>query len=147
MTKNVLTGVDDSSTALEAARAAAELAQAFRGRLFVISAYGPTEKTVLSDGIDRVVVDSRAEAERSAGTVVKVLQREYPDLDIVAGSAEGIPSEALVREADRLEADVIVIGNKRVQGPTRILGSIVRSVAAVTSKDVYVVNTHSGTRA
>ena len=47
----------------------------------------------------------------------------------------------LVSEADRLEARLIVVGNRRVQGPARILGSIARTVAANASCDVYVANT------
>jgi nucleotide-binding universal stress UspA family protein len=142
MLKNVLTGVDDSETALMAAKTAADLAQSFGGRLYVISAYGPSDKRTLSDGIGRVVIDSRQDADRIVTAKAEILRQEFPGVEIIAGAAEGSPPDALVGEADRLGVDLIVVGNKRVQGPSRILGSIARSVASAASCDVYVANTH-----
>lgn len=48
-----------------------------------------------------------------------------------------------MKAAEELDAEIIVIGNKRVQGIARILGSIARDVAAHAPCDVYVAHTHS----
>jgi len=47
-----------------------------------------------------------------------------------------------VREAESLGADLIVVGNKRVQGLGRILGSIAEDVAHHSTCDVYIAHTH-----
>ena len=54
----------------------------------------------------------------------------------------GEAAAALLREADEIGADMIVVGNKRVQGFTRFLGSIARTIASEAHCDLYIVNTH-----
>ena len=53
----------------------------------------------------------------------------------------GKPATVLVEEAERLGAMLIVVGNRRVQGVGRILGSVASSVAAHAPCDVYIVKT------
>jgi nucleotide-binding universal stress UspA family protein len=48
----------------------------------------------------------------------------------------------LCEEAARLEASVIVVGNKRVQGAARVLGSIAGDVAKRAPCNVFIVHTH-----
>lgn len=48
----------------------------------------------------------------------------------------------LCEEAARLEASVIVVGNKRVQGAARVLGSIAGDVAKRAPCNVLIVHTH-----
>ena len=65
---------------------------------------------------------------------------------VLVGYVGGVVAElceALVSESERLDATMIVVGNKRVQGIAgRVLGSIARDVAAHASCDVYVAHTH-----
>lgn len=142
MSKKVIVGVDDSATALEAAYQAASLAVSLTSDLYIISAYGASEKKKFSDGVNKIVIDLAATAEDTASTVAEKLRETYPDLSIEASAAEGRPADALVETADRLSADLIVVGNKRVQGLSRFLGSIAASVAAEAPCDLYIVNTH-----
>jgi nucleotide-binding universal stress UspA family protein len=142
MAGKIITGVDDSETALQAARRAAVLAEALRCELHVLSAYGASESKTMSDGLEKVVYSHLAEAERTASEVSATLRGEFPQLTIEPHAAEGKPAEALVGAAEALGAELIVVGNKRVQGPSRILGSIARSVASTAPCDLYVVNTH-----
>lgn len=153
MTKTILTGVDDSETAFKAAEKAATLANAFGSELHVISAFSVStvntlrslQKTHEREHIHtayREVTDQHAEqAEGVATAVADKLRSRFPELTIISKSQEGDPGEVLVREGEKLGADVIVVGNKRVQGPARILGSIARTVATETSCDLYVVHT------
>ena len=68
----------------------------------------------------------------------------HPGLAVTTAALEGKPGEALVRAADKLGAELIVVGNKRVQGVAgRVLGSIARDVASHASCDVYVAHTHA----
>ncbi|MEO7370636.1 MAG: universal stress protein, partial [Ilumatobacteraceae bacterium] len=52
------------------------------------------------------------------------------------------PASGLVDEATRLEASTIVVGNKRVQGAARVLGSIAGDVAKRAPCNVMIVHTH-----
>ena len=52
------------------------------------------------------------------------------------------PAEALCSEADRVHASMIVIGNKRVQGVARVLGSVAGTVAKEAPCDVCIVHTY-----
>ena len=136
MSKIIVTGVDDSGTAAAAARKAAELAAATGSRLHVVSAFGSLEA-------EEILVSNEQEAEQTAHKVLAELHEAFPDLEITHSAAEGRPADALVKVADDLDAQLIVVGNKRVQGIARVLGSIARDVAAHAPCDVYVAHTHN----
>ena len=53
----------------------------------------------------------------------------------------GKPTEVLIGEAERLGASLIVVGNRRMQGLGRVLGSVANSVAHNAPCDVYIVKT------
>ena len=154
MTKVILTGVDGSETAQEAAEKAAGLAAALRAELHVMSAFSvdlsETLRTVrsnedpsaIAEAVKNLTVRYADEAERTAAAVAEKLRAEFPGLKITSRAAEGSPGSALANEAERVQADTIVVGNKRVQGPARILGSVARTVASEANCDLYIVNTH-----
>ena len=54
----------------------------------------------------------------------------------------GRPADALIREAISKEARVIVVGNRRMRGIGRVLGSVANSVAHNAPCDVYIANTY-----
>ncbi|MFI5426024.1 universal stress protein [Aeromicrobium sp. UC242_57] len=54
---------------------------------------------------------------------------------------QGKPADALVSAAKEIGADLIVVGNRRVQGISRILGSVATDVAHHAPCDVYIVKT------
>lgn len=141
MAKVIVVGVDDSETALRAARRAAEVAWALGAELHVLSAYGKFEVDTFTSGEEEVVFTSVSDAERTAGRVIDALRQDLPSLSITSAPSEGKPGEALVKAAERLDAEVIVVGNRRVQGFRRVLGSIARDVTAHATCDVYIVNT------
>ena len=58
-----------------------------------------------------------------------------------SSAAAGSPADVLLAKATELGADVIVVGNKRVQGVSRILGSVARKVAAEATCDLYIAHT------
>ena len=138
----VVTGVDGSETAARAAAKAAALASAFDGQLVVISAFDTVAGT-LPDGVGDVVPMSAADIAVSvAQQVIDDLRADHPTVEMTARAELGKPADALIKVADEVGAGVIVVGNKRVQGPARVLGSIAREVARRASCDVYVAHTH-----
>jgi nucleotide-binding universal stress UspA family protein len=55
----------------------------------------------------------------------------------------GDPAEAIVRLADQVGADLIVVGNKGMKGVRRVLGSVPNSVAHHANCSVLIVDTVS----
>lgn len=143
MANVVVTGVDGSETAMLAAQRAAEAAIAFDSSLHVVSAYGPGERRTLSDGVEKVVINLREDAERAAAESAEALRKQFPNLEVTASVANGNPADVILGEAEYRDARLIVVGNKRVQGPGRILGSVARSIAANAGCDIYVANTRT----
>lgn len=153
MTKIIVTGVDSSQTALNAAHKAAELAQGSGAELHVFSAYRTSAGDSIwsakaagtsistSPAYEKLTSSQAAAAAQTAQAVAGVLQEAYPDLTIKAAAVEGTPAEVLLKQAQALDADTIVVGNKRVQGVTRVLGSIALKVATEAKCDLHIVNT------
>lgn len=143
MSKKIVVGIDDSETAARAARTAAELAQALEAELIVVTAYGDFEMERFKVGAEEYVFTNETQAEELIAKLVQQLRADFPSVPFKAYPAEGKPGEALVQAATVLHADLIVVGNKRVQGIARVLGSIARDVAAHAPCDVYVAHTNS----
>lgn len=153
MPKTILTGVDSSRTALTAAEKAAELADGLGAELHVISSYSITGSETVQAARRRTRIDAEPSAyeklrdgyadaaQEVADSVAAVLRESHPSLTVHATAVDGEPADALVRLADELDADTIVVGNKRVQGMSRILGSIARKVATDAPCDLHIVNT------
>ena len=151
--KTIITGVDSSQTALTAAEKAAELAASFDAELYVFSAYSISSAVAMqtaksgnmssktSEVYQRLASGQAEAAQQAAESVAAILRDSWPNLKVKALAAEGQPAEVLVQQAEKLNADTIVVGNKKAQGLQRILGSISRNVAATTNCDLYVVNT------
>lgn len=141
MFNTVITGVDGTDTAYNAARRAAEIALATDATLRVVAAYGKYEVKRLDEPED-FLFTTASEALEIVDDATQALLDEFPGLGVEGSTAESKPGTALVQSAVDLDADLIVIGNKRAQGPARILGSVAREVTAKAPCDVYVVMTH-----
>ena len=151
--KTIITGVDSSQTALTAAEKAAELAASFDAELYVFSAYSISSAVAMqsaksgnmssktSEAYQRLASGQAEAAQQPPQSVAAILRDSWQNLKVNARAAEGQPAEVLVQQAEKLNADTIVVGNKKAQGLQRILGSISRNVAATTNCDLYVVNT------
>ncbi len=135
----IVVGVDGSETAAKAAEVAAQLAFAKGAVLHVVTAYDDDEVVEIGVGSDRFVVSSMDRAESLAQSVAGTLAR--PGLKITSAAGEGKPADVLIEEANRLDAAIIAVGNRRMQGPARLLGSVAAAVAHHAPCDVYIVKT------
>ncbi|MFC6152865.1 universal stress protein [Nocardioides yefusunii] len=142
MATSILVGVDDSETARSAALTAAGLAQALQAELHVVSAFGKFEAERYNVGGDEYLVSNHDDAVASAERVANIVRVDFPDLTLHVSAADGKPAEALVRVAEEIDATVVVVGNKRVQGLVRMLGSIASDVAKNAPCDVFIAHTH-----
>jgi nucleotide-binding universal stress UspA family protein len=139
MAEIVVVGVDGSETALRAAQRAADVAAATRARLHVVTAFSHYDVTVVGVGDDTWVIDTLQEALNTAERVAATLRR--PDLEVTCGAGEGKPHDVLIEEAAAVKATLLVVGNRRMQGVARVLGSIANSVAHHAPCDVLIVKT------
>lgn len=139
MSAIIVVGVDGSPTARRAAEAARDLAAALDATLHVVSAFDGDRAERFGGGSSKWFVSDADKAERVARTVADTLGG---DIQITHAAASGRPADALIREAIRKEARVIVVGNRRMQGIGRVLGSVANSVAHNAPCDVYIANTY-----
>lgn len=141
MPKIILVGVDGSDSARKAATVAAELAASTGATLHVLTAVDPRSNDTPIPGsiTDERRLSPGEQAEAIAAEIAGTLQGVTPHIE--SSPIQGKPAEALVEEAKRLGADLIVVGNRRVQGISRILGSVATDVAQHAPCDVYIVKT------
>lgn len=135
----IVVGVDGSETAAQAARTAAELATALQADLLVVSAFPATvpDRAVSTDG-----PTARDAAEKVAHDAAAALRAAHPTLTVTDEAEPGKPGEALASAAETAGASLIVVGNKRVQGVTRILGNVAGDVVRKAPCAVYIAHTH-----
>jgi len=136
----IIVGVDGSETARKAAEAAAEMAKAYNFPLHIVmSMTRTTSQEIHGGGSETWHVDSVGVAEDLLKALAGKLKLTTPVTHAVVMKD---PASALCEEATRLEASTIVVGNKRVQGAARVLGSIAGDVAKRAPCNVLIVHTH-----
>lgn len=155
MNNIILTGVDGSEPAMKAAAIAASLAADLNCELVVISASDSSRVelprlgrlTSETTGREEMAAHQRAidaherTAQQTAETAVKTLRQQFPDLSITAKGIDKAPADAILEEAEALDARFVVVGNKHVQGASRILGSVATTVARYIKTDLYIAHT------
>lgn len=138
----VVVGVDGSDTAAKAAARAATLAAGLGGQLVVVNAFdGSGEQPPQDLPGDLPPFSVHDGAVAVAQEAIDALRSDFPDLQMTPQAEIGKPADVLVRVAEKLSATVVVVGNKRVQGISRVLGSIARDVAQHAPCDVFVAHT------
>jgi len=137
--KTYVVGIDGSETAAVAAARAGELAAASGGSIHVVCAYSGRDAATINVGGDSYLVSSLTTAEQISEQ--QAIAYRTQGISATAAALDEKPASALLTEADRLQADVIVVGNRRMQGVGRLLGSVANEVAHNASCDVYIVKT------
>ena len=146
MFKRIVVGTDGSDTAAEAVRQAIDLAKLSDATLNIVSAFQPVPRR-----------RTQAESEGAPADIqYEIGPREDVNLvlDAAAGKArgEGIevqthpveadPADAILNIAERVDADLIVVGNKGMTGARRyLLGSVPNNVSHHAPCSVIIVRT------
>jgi nucleotide-binding universal stress UspA family protein len=144
--KRIVVGTDGSESAREAIRQAAALAQMSGAALDVVSAYEP--------------VPSRRSQEEAGGAPSDVAHEFGPREDVnfaLDGAAsiasdlgvevsrhpmDGDPADAILKVAEEVGADLIVVGNKGMTGARRfLLGSVPNKVSHHAPCSVFIART------
>jgi nucleotide-binding universal stress UspA family protein len=138
--KRIVVGTDLSARSTAAVRMAAELAGATGAILHLVSAcpgpavaMGPEVMVIPDHG--EVVDSMTADLEKMAAD----LRRTGVAVEVHACVGEA--SEALCSVAETVQADLIVVGNKRMQGAARLLGSVPNKVAHKAGCSVLIART------
>ncbi len=138
MFETVVVGADDSPTAAKAVEAAIEVAKLSGGTLHIVTAYKPAARSssgvpsefsgsVQPDSHARSLLDELASRARSASVKAET------------HAQGGDPAEAVTGVADRVGADLIVVGSQGMK--RRVLGSVPNSIAHGAGCAVLVVKT------
>lgn len=141
MTGPIIVGVDASPTARKAAEKARDLAATLSAPLHVVSAYAEDRTEVVNSGSDQWVASEADNARYQAEKVSEAIKE--PGVEILPHSVRGKPAEALTSYAEKVNAEIIVIGNQRIRGVGRVLGSVASSVSHNATCDVYIANTYA----
>ncbi|MFC4694671.1 MULTISPECIES: universal stress protein [Geodermatophilus] len=146
--RTVVVGTDGSESSLRAVARAGALAGACGATLVVACAHLPTEeddrelsraRDVLGDEAYQVVGSTPAEETvRHAGEVAS----EAGAGDVRTVAVLGSPVEALLDVVRREDADLLVVGNRGLNGIRgRLLGSVPADATRRSACDVLVVHT------
>jgi nucleotide-binding universal stress UspA family protein len=134
----IIVGVDESATARAAAFEAATLAQQLGRPLHLVMAMKKSKSQSVQAGSETIVLDPLANAEQ----FLLSLKGELPGgLQASEAVVAAEVSDALCSEAERLNASIIVVGNKRLHSAARVLGAIALDVAKRAPCNVYIVHT------
>lgn len=134
---DIVVGVDQSETSATAAKKAAAMAKAYGANLHLVTCADRSAAVEVGVGGDRSTIDWNADAELLLQGFMKTLDHDA----ISAYIGTGDPAAVLCDEARRIDASVIVVGNRRVQGVSRVLGSVATDVARRAHCDVFIANT------
>lgn len=116
----IIVGVDGSESAGDAARQAAELARRLDATLHLVTAMKRSSTTTVRSPGEVWQINSLERAESLLASTKGTLGECRVECSVL----DGDPAKAIVAEAERIDADIIVVGNKRAQGAKRVLGAI-----------------------
>jgi nucleotide-binding universal stress UspA family protein len=135
----VVVGADDSQTARKAVDTAARLVKMSGGKLHIVTAFGskPRVEGPHSWEYKYTYTEGEIDALLQVLSFVAKGQGVEPSLHAVKGD----PADALVSKASELGADLVVVGNRGMQGVRRVLGSVPNSVAHGAPCSVLIVDT------
>jgi nucleotide-binding universal stress UspA family protein len=132
-------GTDGSETAAKAAERAGALAQATGATVHVVCAYTHRGTTTIQSGSDTFFVSALTDAEDIAEKQASALRAG--GVTVTVAALDGKPAAIILDEAKRVSADLIVVGNRRMQGVQRILGAVANDIVHHADCDVLVVKT------
>ncbi len=145
--KVIVVGYDASATALKAVREAAELARSTGAALHVVAA---VDDSAVRHGMITDAEQGAANADAAAANehLLTANSDEGGVADLLGGAdaqstvMTGEPSRCILDYVADVEADLIVVGNRRVQGLERLLGSVAVSILRHAPCSVYVAHTN-----
>jgi len=128
MYERIVVGVARVETAQKAARDAIDLARKLGAEVHLVTAFSGSDTSPSSP--------DRKHAEGFLESIA--LSSSLP---IRTHALPGDPAAAILRVADEVDADLIVVGNKGMHGASRMLGSVPNNIAHKTNCSILIVST------
>lgn len=141
MFSTIVVGTDGSRTAAAAVELAASLARAHGAKLHLVAAYRAPEPFTTGGLGASDTGESEAFLRAATDEMLKEVASGLKDLKVKRHSGEGAAAAVIVRVADEVGADLIVVGSKGMRGTRRILGSVPNTVAHRAGCHVLVAKT------
>lgn len=141
MYQRIIVGTDGSSRADQAIEHAANLAAACGAELHLVQGSGsPIAVAPILGAIEPLDPITLIEAcENELAPLAEQLRERGLEVSVHVAPTDGVA--ALCTAATELRADIIVVGNRGMTGPKRLLGSVPNSVAHQAPCPVLVVPT------
>jgi len=145
MFSKIVVGTDGSDTAAAAVSLAVELARQSGATLHLVSAYKDPATSVAVAHAGAVAVSDPALTTAAAQETCKELQaravRLAEGIPVECHVVCGPPADMIVKVAEGVDADLIVVGSKGMRGARRIIGSVPNSVAHNAPCHVLIAKT------
>lgn len=136
--QNIVVGVSEAATSRRAGEYAFELAELSGATVHVVTAVDDADTEVIEVGSDTFVVNDLDVAHDSVADWITSLSTTATwQVHAIGDKA----ADALVDVAEQVDADLIVVGNVRMQGFGRLLGSVGSDVVHHAPCSVLVVKT------
>jgi nucleotide-binding universal stress UspA family protein len=142
----IVVGTDGSQTAAEAVGRAVELAKLTGAQLSIVSAYEPIPKRqveVEQEAAPRDVqyeINPREDVNLVLEAAAATARKD--GLEVQTHPVEGNPADGILEVAEKVGADLIVVGNKGMTGARRfLLGSVPNNVSHHAPCSVMIVRT------
>jgi nucleotide-binding universal stress UspA family protein len=143
MFNQIVAGTDGSVTAAEAVHRAIALAAANGAALTVVSAYAPVGRVARGDDVPRDVahgVGVREDVNMILATAAS--EARQAGIEVKTEAVRGGAADAILDLAERVGADLIVVGNKGMSGAKRYIpGSVPNNVSHHAHCSVLIVDT------
>lgn len=136
--KNIVVGVSDAETSHAAGRQAFDIAERYGATVHVVTAANAGEPEVIEVGSDRFEIDGVENARAAVTTFVRSLKST---VEWTVHALNSAPAKALIQVAEEVDAELIVVGNVRMQGIGRVLGSVGNDVVHHAPCSVLIVKT------
>jgi nucleotide-binding universal stress UspA family protein len=132
MFTRIVVGAAESEAARKAIDTAVDVAQVMGADLHLVLAFDPY--------LDRIEPETRP-GSAHATEFLESIAASAGGLTTSVHAVAGDPAEAILDVARDTDADLIVVGNKGMQGPGRILGSVTNTVSHHAPCSVLIVST------
>jgi len=148
MFASIVVGTDGSATAAAAVERACALAAEHSAELHIVSAYPSSSAALVAQGRDPAGLPPPSEpadlaALEAAERLLDGVRQQLAGGGVrITTHARGYGAVTAIVDVARAEgADLIVVGNRGMQGPKRKLGSVPDVLAHTAPCDVLIVNT------
>jgi nucleotide-binding universal stress UspA family protein len=142
MYSSIVVGTDGSQTAQRAVDEAARLAQAVGGHLHIVSAYTPAVGRISGAPAGAAKVWAMGPDHEVESLIQEALSKiRESGVEAKSHAVEGDPTDALLEVAERVNADLIVVGNRGMHGMGRVLGSVPNKISHRAHCSVLIVAT------